>query len=61
MNRVTRAPSCVARAQEVTGREVHQAELVTQPHGLRALAGAGRADQDQVPVHPEQPRTPTGR
>ena len=35
-------------AQHVAGRDVRQAEVLGQERGLGALAGAGRAEQDEV-------------
>ena len=35
-------------AEDVAGGDVRQAEVLAQPLGLRALAGARRAEQDQV-------------
>jgi hypothetical protein len=35
-------------AQDVAGRDVREAEILGQQRGLRALAGAGRTQQDQI-------------
>ena len=35
-------------AQDVAGGDVGEAELLADPLGLRALAGPGRPEQDQV-------------
>ena len=41
-------PGLARGAQDVAGRDVRQAEVLGQQRGLRALAGAGRAEQDQI-------------
>jgi hypothetical protein len=38
----------LGRTEDVAGRDVRQAEVVLQPSGLGALAGAGRAEEDEV-------------
>ena len=51
----TPSPSCPSSvlvgpvlAQHVAGGDVGQAEVLAQARGLRALAGAGRAEEDEV-------------
>ena len=54
-------PSLDRGAQHVAGGDVGQAEVLAQALGLRALAGPGRAEQDEVELDTRRQRTPSRR
>ena len=43
-------------AQHVARRDVRQVEVVGQPLGLRALAGAGRTEEDEIELRHRRDR-----